>query len=83
MEQTLRRATKIEDVEAPNLDEGSGRPFLRKLHAGVGDAARDVDRPSCPGKEFWIAYKHCGTLGGLVQGSDNIRLLDPCRPRGH
>lgn len=32
---------------------------------------------------FRIAYKHWGTLGGLVQGSDSVRLLDPCLLCGH
>lgn len=48
---------------APSLDKGSGRPFLRKLLAGVGDAAGDVGRPCRLGKEIQIAYKYQGTLG--------------------
>lgn len=50
MGQTVRRGAKIEDTEACNLDEDSGRPFLRKLQGGVGDAAGGTDRTCCPGR---------------------------------
>lgn len=44
-EQTVRRGTKIVDVETPILDEGSV-----KLQWGTCEAAGDVARPWCQAK---------------------------------